>query len=380
MKPPAHALRLDRRSALALPAGLLGLAGACRSPSAPAPAPGALSESGETGEGGAEDELDELFADLEDRSGRWRPFTAAEKRPRLPRLSAALAEAGIDALVIEPGTTLGYLCDVGWGRSERLFALVVLADGSCFWIAPAFEGPRAERRIAAAEGPAGPLVTWEEHEYAWEPLAAELRARRVERVAVEPQARAFVDQRLAQAFGRERVVSGIAPVRALRGCKEPRELELLRAASELTQEAIAAVAERLRPGLSDREIGSWITRAQQRLGLRGTWVLPLIGESAAFPHGEPEGRPLERGGVLLVDTGGSLHGYQSDITRTWVFDAAPTAEVGRAWNTVRAAQQRAFERLAPGVQARAIDRAARQVIVDAGYTAFGHRLGHGIGL
>ncbi|MSR60956.1 MAG: aminopeptidase P family protein [Planctomycetes bacterium] len=363
---------LDRRTVLASGLGLAGLAGGCASTTA-----------GARGAADADGELAELFSDLGDQSARWQPISAAEKRPRLARAAAALRAAQLDALLIEPGPTLGYLGDVGWGSSERLFALVVLADASCFWLVPAFEAARAEKRIAAA-GPAGPLVTWEEHEYAWKPLAAALRARAVERIAIEPEARAFVAQNLAAALGAERVRSGVEVVRSLRGKKDPRELELLRGASELTQRAIRAVAERLRPGLSDHQLGRWVTFAQERLGLRETWCLPLLGPSAAYPHGEPEGRVLASGEGILVDTGGALHGYQSDITRSWSFGAPREAEFLRAWEAVRSAQRAAFERMAPGVACREIDRAARAAIEAAGYpggyTVFGHRLGHGIGL
>lgn len=331
----------------------------------------------------AEGELSEIFSDLGDQSARWTPISPAEKRPRLARLAGLLHTAEIDALLIEPGATLSYLSGVQWWKSERLFALIVLADGACFWIAPAFEAPRAERLIAEG-GPDGPVVAWDEHEYAWRPLAAALGARRVERIAIEPQARAFVAQRLAEAFGAERVLSGAGVVRSLRAQKDARELELLRAASELTQRAIRAVAERLRPGLLDRELGLWITHAQERLGLRDTWVLPLLGPSAAYPHGEPEGRRLAAGESILVDTGGALHGYQSDITRSWSFGAPREAEFTRAWRAAQSAQRAAFERMAPGVPCREIDRAARAAIEAAGYpggyTVFGHRLGHGIGL
>jgi len=361
---------LDRRAVLASGVGLAGLAGGCA-----ATATGSARE--------ADAELAELFSDLGDQSARWKPLSTAEKRPRLARTAAALQAAQLDALLVEPGTTLGYLGDVGWGHSERLFALIVLADGSCFWLVPAFEASRAAKLIATG-GPAGEIVTWDEHEYAWEPLAAALRARRVERIAIEPEARAFVVQRLAAAFGAERVRSGVELVRSLRGRKDARELELLRGASELTQRAIRAVAERLRPGMSDRELGRWVTFAQERLGLRDTWCLPLLGPSAAYPHGEPEGRVLASGDGILVDTGGALHGYQSDITRSWSFGAARDGEFLRAWQAVRSAQRAAFERMAPGVACREIDRAARAAIEAAGYpggyAVFGHRLGHGIGL
>jgi Xaa-Pro dipeptidase len=361
----------DRRSLLASAAGLTAWTSACA----------AQRDARREDSAG---ELAEIFSDLGDQSRRWQPISPAEKRPRLARAAGCLAAAGVDALLVEPGATLSYLSDVGWGRSERLFALVVLADGGCFWIVPAFEAPRAERRVAEADGPGGPLVTWDEHEYAWEPLAAALRARGVERIAIEPEARAFVAQRLAAAFGAERVLAGHGIVRALRARKDARELELLRGASELTQRAIQAVAERLRPGLTDRELGGWITHAQQRLGLRDTWVLPLFGPSAAYPHGEPEGRKLEPGAGILVDTGGELHGYQSDITRSWTFGAPADPEFTRAWRAVRSAQAAAYERMAPGVPCREIDRTARESIEAAGYpggyTVFGHRLGHGIGL
>jgi Xaa-Pro dipeptidase len=189
---------------------------------------------------------------------------------------------------------------------------------------------------------------------------------------------------LAEEFGSERVVSGRVVVRDLRGRKDDHEIALLRGVNELTQEAILAVSQRLRPGMTDRDIGAWIRRAQERLGLRGVWVLPLLGETAAYPHGRPEGRTLEPGDLLLVDTGGSLHGYQSDNTRTWIFDGKPTREVARGWNAVRDAQKSAFETMRPGIPCRAIDAAARNVLARAGfgrgYENFAHRLGHGIGM
>ena len=332
-----------------------------------------------------DEDLDRLFEDLTDQSGRFAPITRDEKAARLPRLMTILRAEGVDALLLEAGTTLGYLSDVTWGRSERLFGLVVTADGGVFWIAPHFEAPRAEKKIAEGDGPHGPIVEWHEHEYAWQPLASALRERGIERIAIDPEARAFVVHGLSEVLGADRVVSGRPIVRALRGRKDDHELALLRAANELTQDAIAAVAERLYEGITDHELGRWVRRAQERLGLTGVWVLPLLGEGAAYPHGAPEGRGLSKGDLILVDTGGALHGYQSDNTRTWLHAASSVpGEIGRAWNTVRDAQRRAFETLRPGLPCRAVDEAARAVVSAAGfgsgYESFAHRLGHGIGL
>ena len=332
----------------------------------------------------ADQSLEERFGDLTDQRSTQQPISSAEKTARVQRLGRILSARGLDAIVIEPGATLTYLSDVTWGTSERLFALVVLADGSVFWIVPSFEAARAEKRIAEAGGPRGDLIGWDEDQYAWDPLSAALGARDVKHVAVEPRARAFVHTRLAQAFGVRGVVSGEGVVAELRGRKDEHELALLRTANELTQRAIRAVAERLESGTTDHELGAMLRQAQMRLGLRGVWVLPLVGPDAALPHGAPSGRTIKKGSWILVDTGGSFHGYQSDNTRTWIHDAQPDADTLRGWNTVRDAQKRAFEAMAPGVECRAIDRAAREVIqaagYGAGYQAFSHRLGHGIGI
>ena len=127
-----------------------------------------------------------------------------------------------------------------------------------------------------------------------------------------------------------------------------------------------------------------VHHAQRRLGLRNTWDLSLIGPAAAYPHGENRALAIAPGELLLVDTGGSLHDYQSDTTRTWVVEGAPDAERLRAWHAVRDAQRRAFDALRPGVRCGEIDRIARASLVDAGFASgyehFTHRLGHGIGM
>lgn len=327
---------------------------------------------------------EELFADLEDASGTVAPIGPDEHAARRRRLGRILSDLGVDAYLCEGGATMGYLSGVRWGHSERLFALVVLADGDHFFLSPAFEAEKAKLSIEKDGGPGGPIVAWDEHEYAWEPLAAALRGRRVERLVVDPELRYFAVERLGAAFGRERIASGQAARLALRGRKDSHELAILRRVNELTQEALAAVARVARAGMSAAEVGRMVHAAQRRLGLTGTWALTLPGPAAAYPHGDSRDRRIERDELLLIDAGGTLHGYQSDNTRTWVVEGTPSEEHVRAWSTVREAQRRAFEAIRPGVPCRAVDEAARKVIEDAGYgsgyAAFTHRLGHGIGM
>ncbi len=367
----------SRRDLLGLGAGIAaaGAALGCRA------SPHAMNDSTASTEG---DELDELLADLTDQSSLHEPIHLDERAARVRRLGDLLDGAGLDALLIEPGATMSYLTEVAWGLSERLFALVVFSDGTTIWVCPDFEVSRAEAAIRDAGGPGGAVVGWDENEHAYAPLASALVRRGVKRIAIEPRVRAFVMLELAAELGADAVVSGVDVLRELRGVKDAHELALLRAASELTQRAIVAVAERLRTGTTDHEIGRMVRRAQERLGLRRPGVLPLIGEDAAIPHGGPTGRRLAVGDEILVDTGGSLHGYKSDTTRSWIFEATPTRAYERAWNTVRDAQRAAFDAMRPGVPAKEIDRAARAVVADAGYgdgfASFTHRLGHGIGL
>lgn len=377
-----------RRQLLAASAG--ALLGACAAPSpgtrpeggeAPAPAPETPPAEP------ADDRLDELLADLAEPGPALEPIQPHERAGRRRRLGQLLGAAGVDAWLCEAGPTMTYLAGVEWGRSERLFALVVLADGSHFWVCPAFEAERARLRLDAdldPDHPGGEIVAWDEHEYAWAPLHAALRQRGVERVAVDPQARLFIATGLASQLGAERVVDGRGLLVELRGRKDAHELALLRRANELTQRAIAAVSELLEPGMTGADVARLMGRAHRRLGMSDPWCLALVGPAAAYPHGQELGRTIERGDMLLVDTGAAYLDYCSDNTRTWCVAGQPDPEQVRAWNAVRDAQLRAFEAIRPGALAREVDAAARRSIEAAGYPGgyevFSHRLGHGIGL
>lgn len=358
---------LSRRSLIA--ASALG-ALSCASPRAQEPAAAKADSDG--------------LAELSDQRASVAPIAASDRATRRVRCGKLLAELGLDALLVESGTTLQWLSDVRWGRSERLFALVVLADGSHFWIVPAFEASRARLSIEKRGGPGGEIVTWEEDEYPYKPLTAALAARRAARVAIEPALRWGFADRFAEAFGREKLASGQELLVRLRGVKEPGELAILRRASELTQLAVRTVARCVRPGMKGSDVGALMDRAHQKLGMNGPWCLPLVGAAAALPHGDASDEPIRAGSLILVDTGAALHGYQSDTSRTWVHGGPPTAEIERAWNAVRDAQLRAFEAIRPGVLCGDVDRAARAALVERGYATgfreFTHRLGHGIGM
>lgn len=326
---------------------------------------------------------DERFAHLRQVAHGQTPISAEERAARRARAAQLLQLSGAEAVLVEPGPTLSWLTGVSWGRSERLFALLLFADGAYLWISPAFEASRARAKTAAADAAGLGLLEWAEHEHPWRPLAAELVKRGVQRLLVENSVRHMCVARLAREWN-GRIELGDAWLVALRGRKDAHELALLRRANELTQLAIREVAATLEPGLTGDEVGARMASAHTALGMGPGWCLALVGEAAALPHGDNSPRPLRAGDLLLVDTGATLFEYQSDETRTWCVAGTPAEEARRAWQATRDAQQAAYEAIRPGAPCREVDAAARASLERAGfgggYSALTHRLGHGIGV
>lgn len=240
----------------------------------------------------------------------------------------------------------------------------------------------------AGRAPAGAvrdaeLRVWQEHEdpYAVAAQALADRGVRTGRVAVDPELRWFVAQGLRRA-GLD-LDSGAGVVDRSRMHKSPAELACLRRANEATKAALSAVAPHVQPGMRQSDVAALVREAQTAAGLGSIWALVLFGPDAAYPHGTESDRALAEGDLILVDTGGALHGYCSDITRTWAF-GTPDDEQRRAWDIVSEAQRAAMARIRPGVRCSEVDATARAVVAAAGfgdgYERFTHRLGHGIGL
>ena len=305
------------------------------------------------------------------------PPTGAEHAQARGDVQARLSRAGLAALVVEPGPAMTYLAGVQWGRSERPFLLVLPAEGEPVLIGPAFEARTAREQIGDMA-----FSAWQEHESPYRVLVGRLPKGRGA-IAFDGAMRSFVVEGMRAELAKRRLVDGTDVLAAVRMRKRPEELSRLRRANEATMAALKAAAAHVRPGMRQSEISGLVRAAQEQAGLLDVWVLALAGPAAAFPHGTREDRVVQDGDLVLVDTGGALHGYRSDITRTWAVGTA-SDEARRAWDTVHAAQTAALEAMRPGVRCGEIDAAARAVVQAAGwgegYAAFTHRLGHGIGL
>ena len=308
------------------------------------------------------------------------PITLEERRARLARAQKLLRDTGLDALVIGPGTSLSYFTGASWGLSERFFGTVITRDGDPAWVTPAFEKARAMEQIKLGTD----VRAWQEHESPYALLASILRDRRATgRIGVEETLPFQFADGLAQALPAAKLESGTPISAGCRMFKDAHEVALMRRACEITVQAHRAVFASLKEGMTQGEVGRLVSDALRRLGMNGG-ALVLFGADAAFPHGTTQPQPLKAGDVVLLDGGGRLHGYASDITRTAVFGAPPTDRQRRIWDTVRRAQEAAFKAAKPGVECQAVDAAARRVVEEAGfgkeYEQFTHRVGHGIGM
>ena len=311
------------------------------------------------------------------------PIGAGERRGRLERARQLMAEHGVDAILLEPGTSLSYFTGVEWGLSERPFLMLIPARGELTCICPAFEEARARERLHL---PAEVRV-WEEDESPYELVAGALRDRGIAtgRLGVEEQVRFLVLDGVRAAAAGTELLSAAPVTVGCRSIKSPAELALMQRASDLTIVAFRASFATLRAGMTQHELSGNMLAALERLGGSDPWALVGFGTASAFPHGTTRPQHLREGDIVLMDAGCALEGYQSDITRTTVY-GTPTSRQIDVWNLERRAQDAAFAVARIGATCESVDAAARKVITDAGFgpgykvPGLPHRTGHGIGM
>jgi len=171
-------------------------------------------------------------------------------------------------------------------------------------------------------------------------------------------------------------------IESLRLVKDEQEIEYMRKAGELTSEGMKAAFNAAKPGAKEFEVAAEIEYAMRSRGAGPTAFETIVasGTCSAFPHGGCSGREIQEGDLVVVDIGATYEYYCSDMTRTFVA-GKPSAKQQKIYDTVKAAQQKAFQAAKAGVVAADLDAVARKIITDAGFGEyFVHRLGHGVGL
>jgi Xaa-Pro aminopeptidase len=298
---------------------------------------------------------------------------------RLARARAATAAAGFDALLIGSGADLRYLTGYPGHASERITCLVLPADADPVLVVPKLERPAA---LASPLGGLGlEVLDWADGEDPYG-LVAKQVPRAAGRLAVDDYMHAAKVLGLRAAMPDQTQELAGPVLGPLRERKAPDEVEALRAAGAAIDRVHERMAEWLRPGRTEREVGRDVAEAILAEGhASADFTIIASGPNGASPHHELSDRVLGTGEPVVVDIGGTTaDGYCSDSTRTYVLGEPPT-EFAAYYPVLQAAQEAAVAAVRPGVPAESVDAAARDVISAAGYgEAFVHRTGHGIGV
>ena len=295
---------------------------------------------------------------------------------RLQRARAAADEAGLGGLLLPPSPDLVYLTGYDPPPLERLTVLIVRPAEDPVLVVPELERPMA------LESPMGrriDVVGWRDAEDPYE-LVGRL-VPRAAKLGVGDRMWASHLLGLERFLDADGLVATSAAVPLLRAVKDSDELGLLELAGRGADEAFVEAVELGFLGTTEAEIGERLaTLLREHAHDEVNFTIVGSGPNGASPHHEPTGRRIAPGDPVVLDFGGRVRGYCSDITRTIVVDG-PTPEVREVHDVVRQAQEAAYRAVRPGVPAEDVDRAARDIIVAAGFgEAFVHRTGHGIGL
>lgn len=311
------------------------------------------------------------------------PIGAAERAARLEKARELLLRNRMSALLLEPGASLEYFTGIRWWRSERTTAALLTAHGEPLIVTPAFEEPSVRESLAVP----GEVRVWQEDESPFDRLAQALKDRGLDSgtIAVEETVRFLVADGLKRAAPGISIVPGEPVVRPCRSVKSPAELALMQLANEVTLTALRFVHAHLEPDMSGDDIEKLMNDATRALGGSPEFTLVLLNEASAYPHGSHRRETVREGSTVLLDCGCTVEGYQSDISRTWVY-GEPSARQRTLWTTVKRGQEIALETARIGVPVGTIDDAVRryyeQQRFGPGYRLPGlpHRTGHGIGL
>ncbi|KAI0082761.1 peptidase M24 [Panus rudis PR-1116 ss-1] len=321
------------------------------------------------------------------------PIPAQSYIARQDELARLLHNLNASAYIAEPGANAAYFGNLSlshWHLSERPLLLVITpardeygsVRANLSVLTPSFEATRA-KLLPIPSASNITYLEWPEDVNPYSVAMHSLSGSSAGKIFVDNHIRHFIVDGLQEAaISSVNVVSAPVAIRQLRERKSGEELELLKCANEVTVLSIRSAREHMYLGMRESQARSLVEQAMKTAGLNDPFALTLFGENAALPHGSGTDRLLGPQDLILIDCGGSLHGYESDVTRTF---ALPESKIPPdhicLWNYVRQAQTIALNAARNGTITAEVDNAAREFLRSKGYAQyFTHRLGHGIGL
>jgi Xaa-Pro aminopeptidase len=306
---------------------------------------------------------------------------SAQGGERPARLAAELRERGVDGLLVTGATNLRYL--TGFTGSHGLALLAADAQEGAAGAAHRFFTDFRYTTQSAEQVPDS-----FEREIVTGNLLAAAAAALADgsgRLGFDDSATTVSDHARLRGLLAEQweLVPCAGVVERLRVVKDAGELDRVRAASRLADEALEGVLEDGLVGRSERDVAIELELRMRRLGAEGPSFPSIVaaGAHGALPHAEPRAEPIGADVLVTIDWGARLEGYCSDCTRTYASGEGISAEAREVYELVLAAQQRGVAAVRAGPTGREVDGVARAVIEQAGHGEhFGHGLGHGVGL
>jgi Xaa-Pro aminopeptidase len=302
---------------------------------------------------------------------------ASTRADRLARLRGAMERAGVGLTAIAPTDTLRWLAGSAPLYDERACLLLVSAGGTVMLM------PSLNAEQTAARMPEIELVRWADEDGPGAALVTTLEragAPSSGKLAADPLMRADHLLALTAAIPGLEATDATTLIGALREIKDATELAVLQRSSDIADRAVQAAWAACAPGVTELGIGQAITSVFGTAGAVPEFALVGSGPNGAFPHHETGSRALREGDAVVIDLGGVLEGYHSDITRM-AFVGEPTTRYREVHAVVEAAVVAAMAATRPGATCGEVDAAARGVIAEAGYGEyFVHRTGHGLGV
>ena len=296
---------------------------------------------------------------------------------RMEKLRARMTETGTDLVVIGPSSHMRYLADLSPHGDERPVMLMVSQSFAGF-LMPALNVDSSRQHTDL------PFFPWADADGPGAALEKLLGATGIDRTApsivIDETMRADFALLLLDALPGAKRSFTQDTVGYLRSRKDEAEYRAIKAAHLLNDRAVEAAFAALKPGMTEIEVAGLIDDFYLANGAETVFCSVCFGPNGAFPHHHTGPTQLKAGDAVLIDTGCRLDGYPSDMTRVGYCGSAP-----EGFAEVHAIVDQAFEAAlaaaVPGAKASEVDKAARDVISNAGYgTNFLHRTGHGLGI
>jgi len=311
------------------------------------------------------------------------PISALERKQRISKAQELMRKEGFSAIILEPGAAMDYFTGIQWWRSERLTSVVIPRDGDIAVVCPFFEEPSIRETLSVGDD----VRVWQEHESPFAKVCQILKDRAVDKgkIGFENTVRYFVLENTMALLPNAKHTSADPITLGCRMYKSTHELQLLHKANEVTLRAYEYTYSQLKVGMSQHDVKTLMKSTLSKLGGNSAWCLALFNEASAFPHGTKAEQFIREGSIVLMDSGCSVHGYQADISRTFVI-GSPTKQQRHVWDTVRQGQDIAFEKAQVGTEAGFIDDAVRKYYESLNFgpkyklPGLSHRTGHGIGM